>query len=45
MKWTNSGSGQIKWWIFNPGDIFVTGDFDNNGKTDLMCISLSTKWS
>lgn len=44
-KWHNNGSGSIKWWNLNPGDRFVAGDFDKDGKDDLLAISLSTKWS
>ncbi|MCB9289747.1 MAG: VCBS repeat-containing protein [Lewinellaceae bacterium] len=45
QDWSNNGNGKIKWWVFNQGDDFIVGDFDGDGKDELLIVSFTTKWS
>ena len=44
MIWSNGGSGQLVWWIQNPGDRFVGGDFDGVPGDELLAYSPLTEW-
>lgn len=43
--WTNLGNGRIDLWNLNPGDRFVAGDFDGDGKAELLAINGATKYA
>jgi hypothetical protein len=43
-SWHNSGSGAIHWWYLNPGDVFVSGDFDDDGQDELLAVA-ENGWS
>jgi hypothetical protein len=43
--WTNGGSGNISGWIIRNDDIYLTGDVDNCGKSELICVNRSTRWA
>ena len=38
-KWGNSGTRLMAGWYFNGNDTYVTGDFDGDGKDELLCIN------
>lgn len=38
------GSGQIHWWNLSTDDKYLTGDFDGDGKDDLLAINPSNGW-
>lgn len=42
--WGTGPNGQIGTWKLGPGDQFVSGDFDGNGRDDLVGVS-ATGWS
>ena len=37
-KWTNNGDGSLGEWIFCQNDKFLIGDFNGDGKDELLCI-------
>jgi len=37
--WSNDGAGRIHLWYMKPTDQYLGGDFDGDGKTDLLAIS------
>jgi hypothetical protein len=37
--WTSGDTGKINGWYINPNDVFVAGDFDGNGKDNLLAFS------
>jgi beta-glucanase (GH16 family) len=41
----NEGKGNIAGWNMNPGDQFITGDFDNDGHDEILAISNKTDWA
>ncbi|MGY3793811.1 T9SS type A sorting domain-containing protein [Aquimarina sp. 433] len=43
--WNNHGSRWIGSWYMNEGDRHYTGDFDGDGITDLLSISVSNAWA
>lgn len=43
-RWHNNGTGMIAGWFFNPGDRFVAGDFDDNGREDVLTVA-ANGWS
>lgn len=46
--WTtnwSTGSGQINWWYMNASDQYVTGDFDGDGRDELLAVNASTKYA
>ncbi len=40
-----SGSGQIGWWNIGSGDRYVAGDFDADGRDELLAIQHGNGWS
>lgn len=48
-KWNfdydNKASGAIGNWKLNKDDIYISGDFDNNGSDDILCINIRTNYS
>ncbi|MBQ4803155.1 T9SS type A sorting domain-containing protein [Aquimarina sp. MMG015] len=43
--WNNNGSRWIGSWYMNDGDRHFTGDFDGDGITDLLSMSVSNAWA
>ena len=43
--WSNMGNNWIGSWYMNAGDRHYTGDFDGDGVTDLLSISVSNSWA
>jgi beta-glucanase (GH16 family) len=43
-RWDNGGANKIAVWNMKPDDKFVAGDFDGDGKTQLLAFS-SNSWS
>ncbi len=43
--WKNNGSRWIGSWYMNNGDRHFTGDFDGDGITDLLSMSVSNAWA
>ena len=43
-KWHNSGNGQIAGWYMNQGDKFIAGDFDQDGREEILAIA-QNGWS
>jgi len=41
---SHTSGGIIHWWYLNPGDIFVAGDFDDNGRDDMLAVA-ENGWS
>jgi hypothetical protein len=37
-SWTNLGSGDIHWWLFNQSDRYVVGNFDDDPEDELLAI-------
>jgi hypothetical protein len=42
--WDNGGGGNIQGWWISPGDQFIAGDFDGDGKTEVLAVALNG-WS
>ncbi|MBL0109718.1 MAG: VCBS repeat-containing protein [Saprospiraceae bacterium] len=43
-KWHNNGNGQIAGWYMNQGDKFVAGDFDQDGRDEILAVA-QNGWS
>jgi hypothetical protein len=43
-QWGNEGNGKIALWDMNLGDQFIAGDFDNDGRDELLAIA-QNGWS
>lgn len=42
--WSNNGSGQINWWLMKSTDKYIAGDFDGDGKDELLAVA-TNGWS
>jgi beta-glucanase (GH16 family) len=42
--WTSGDTGKINGWYINPDDVFIAGDFDGNGKDNLLAFA-KNGWS
>lgn len=42
--WGNIGNGRIKHWIIQDNDIYLSGDFDGDGKDELLLANPSGYW-
>lgn len=36
-RWTNSGTSPMAYWYFGPQDTYTVGDFDGDGKDEVLC--------
>jgi hypothetical protein len=43
-QWGNGGNGQIAGWYMNQGDKFITGDFDQDGRDEILAVA-QNGWS
>ena len=43
-RWHNAGAGRIAGWFLNAGDRFVAGDFDQDGREEVLAIA-TNGWS
>jgi beta-glucanase (GH16 family) len=41
-EWGNGGSGQLDYWVMSSPDQFLVGDFDGDGRSDLLAISAAS---
>ena len=44
-KWSNGGNGIIYNWVINKNDKFFTGDFNGDGKDELLSISANSNYA
>jgi hypothetical protein len=45
-QWGNLGGGNVGWWMINPGDRCMAGDFaSGDARDELLCIRAANGWS
>lgn len=38
-RWTNGGNNWFQGWYMNPNDVFLIGDYDGDGKDEILCVN------
>jgi hypothetical protein len=44
-EWGNNGAGALDWWHMSLGDDYVVGDFDGDGRDDLLATSSNSGYA
>jgi Glycosyl hydrolases family 16/FG-GAP-like repeat len=44
-RWGNGGAGKLDWWNMSTGDTYVAGDFDGDGRDELLATSAATGYA